>query len=97
MSKTGILKGLYLFSQGQRRGKKTAAKTPPRLLGSGSILNQVLEAQQILSDRYGIPADVYSVTSYKQLHRDAIDTQRHNMLHPGREAASGVRQRSPAA
>ncbi len=78
----GILKGLYLFKQGQRRGKKTSAKTPPRLLGSGSILNQVLEAQQILSDQYGIAADVYSVTSYKQLHRDAIDTQRYNILHP---------------
>ena len=45
---------MYLFREGERRGKKTGAKTPPRLLGSGSILNQVLEAQQILSERYGI-------------------------------------------
>ena len=79
----GILQGLYLFRPGERSGKKVAAKTPPRLLGSGSILNQVLEAQQILGERYGIAADVYSVTSYKQLHRDAVDTERHNMLHPG--------------
>ncbi|MHB8973064.1 MAG: pyruvate dehydrogenase (acetyl-transferring), homodimeric type [Pirellulaceae bacterium] len=79
----GILKGLYLFRPGERGGKKLAAKTPPRLLGSGAILNQVLEAQQILGQQYGIPSDVYSVTSYKQLHRDAIDTERHNMLHPG--------------
>jgi pyruvate dehydrogenase E1 component len=78
----GILKGMYLFRRGERGGKQLAAKTPPRLLGSGAILNQVLEAQQILGQRYGIPSDVYSVTSYKQLHRDAIDTQRHNMLHP---------------
>jgi pyruvate dehydrogenase E1 component len=78
----GILRGMYLFRPGERSGKKTASKTPPRLLGSGSILNQVLEAQQILAERYGIAADVYSVTSYKQLHRDAVDTERHNMLHP---------------
>ncbi len=90
----GILKGMYLFRKGERRGKKTAAKTPPRLLGSGSILNQVLEAQQILSERYGIPSDVYSVTSYKQLHRDAIDTERHNMLHPGETPRVAVRERS---
>jgi pyruvate dehydrogenase E1 component len=81
----GILKGIYLFDKGERRGKKHAAKTPPRLLGSGSILNQVLEAQQILSERYSIPSDVYSVTSYKQLHREAIDTERHNALHPQEE------------
>ncbi len=81
----GILKGLYLFRQGARPGKKSIAKTPPRLLGSGAILHQVLEAQQILADRYQIPSDVYSVTSYKQLHRDAIDTQRYNMMHPDEE------------
>ncbi len=78
----GILRGMYLFRSGERSGRKVAAKTPPRLLGSGAILNQVLEAQQILGERYGIAADVYSVTSYKQLHRDAVDTERHNMLHP---------------
>ncbi|MBM4091056.1 MAG: pyruvate dehydrogenase (acetyl-transferring), homodimeric type [Planctomycetes bacterium] len=78
----GILKGMYLFSKGATRGKKTATKTPPRLLGSGAIVNQVLEAQRILGDQYGIPSDVYSVTSYKQVHRDAIDAERHNMLHP---------------
>ena len=81
----GILKGMYLLREGERRGAKTGAKVPPRLLGSGSILNQVLEAQQILRDRYSVPADVYSVTSYKQLHRDAIDTDRWNMLHPDGE------------
>ncbi len=81
----GILKGMYLFSQGERRGKKTASKTPPRLLGSGAILHQVLEAQQILADRYSVPADVYSVTSYKQLHREALDVQRYNLLHPREE------------
>lgn len=78
----GILKGMYLFRRGERDGRDVAADTPPRLLGSGSILNQVLAAQEILGQRYGIAADVYSVTSYKQLHRDAIDAERHNMLHP---------------
>ncbi len=78
----GILKGMYLFRGGQKRGKKTPAKNSPRLLGSGSILLQVLEAQRILEERYQISADVYSVTSYKQLHRDAVDAERHSMLHP---------------
>jgi pyruvate dehydrogenase E1 component len=81
----GILRGMYLFREGQSDGKDVAAKNRPRLLGSGSILNQVLEAQQILSERYQIAADVFSVTSYKQLHRDAIDAERYNMLHPDSE------------
>ena len=78
----GILKGLYLFRPGRREGARLGGDTPPRLLGSGSILNEVLAAQQLLGERYGIPADVYSVTSYKQLHRDAVDAERHNLLHP---------------
>ncbi len=78
----GILKGLYLFRPGPREGQTLASDTPPRLLGSGSILNEVLAAQRMLSDLYSIPSDVYSVTSYKLLHRDAVDSERHNMLHP---------------
>jgi pyruvate dehydrogenase E1 component len=81
----GILKGLYLFRAGDRDAASLAGATPPRLLGSGSILNQVLEAQQILSERYGVAADVYSVTSYKQLYRDAVDAERDHMLHPHAE------------
>jgi pyruvate dehydrogenase E1 component len=52
------------------------------LLGSGSILNEAIKAQEMLAERYGVAADVWSVTSYTELRRDALDTERWNMLHP---------------
>jgi pyruvate dehydrogenase E1 component len=52
------------------------------LLGSGPILNQALRAQQILADRYGVSADVWSATNYKLLRHDALQCRRWNMLHP---------------
>jgi pyruvate dehydrogenase E1 component len=79
----GILRGMYLFRPGGREGQGASGDSAPRLLGSGAILNQVLEAQVLLREQFGIPSDVYSVTSYKQLHRNAVDTERYNMLHPG--------------
>jgi pyruvate dehydrogenase E1 component len=74
----GVLKGLYRF---QASGK-TDAKLHAQLLGSGTIMFEVLKAQQILEEKYGVAADVWSVTSYKQLYRDANDCERWNMLHP---------------
>jgi pyruvate dehydrogenase E1 component len=56
------------------------------LLGSGAIMFEVLKAQQILEEKYGVGADVWSVTSYKELYRDANDCERWNMLHPGEPA-----------
>ena len=53
-----------------------------QLLGSGPILREVLRAQEILADKYQISSDVWSVTSYTQLRREAADSQRWNMLHP---------------
>ncbi len=73
----GILKGLYKYSSGD---SKQVAKA--HLFGSGSILNEAIKAQGILRDNYGIPADVWSATSYKQLYHDAIETERWNLLHP---------------
>jgi pyruvate dehydrogenase E1 component len=55
-------------------------------MGSGTIMYQVLEAQKILEEKYGVAADVWSVTSYKNLYRDANDCERWNMLHPGEQA-----------
>jgi pyruvate dehydrogenase E1 component len=76
----GILKGLYRVKEapdvGQPRGRV-------QLLGSGSLLNEALRAQEMLADRYGVAADVWSVTSYKELHRDALEAERWNLLHPG--------------
>ncbi len=73
----GILKGLYKFKQGVE-GKKIKA----HIFGSGSIMQSALKAQEILAEKYGVSADVWSATSYKLLRTDAIRTQRWNMLHP---------------
>ncbi len=77
--KDGILKGLYRF----RTSTKKDAKLRAQLFGSGTIMYEVLKAQQILEEKYGVAADVWSVTSYKQLYRDGNDCDRWNMLHPG--------------
>jgi pyruvate dehydrogenase E1 component len=75
----GILRGIY---------KYRAAENGPavaQLFGSGSILNEALRAQQILAERYGVAADVWSVTSYNELRRDALAAERWNRLHPAAE------------
>jgi pyruvate dehydrogenase E1 component len=77
--KVGILKGLYRF----RTSTKKDSKLRAQLFGSGAIMYEVLKAQQILEEKYGVAADVWSVTSYKQLYRDGNDCDRWNMLHPG--------------
>jgi pyruvate dehydrogenase E1 component len=75
----GILKGLYRFKASGKQDFKLRAQ----LFGSGTIMYEVLKAQQILEDNYGVAADVWSVTSYKQLYTDANECERWNMLHPG--------------
>ena len=75
----GILKGLYRFKAGEPvKGK---AKLKAQLLGSGTILNEVVKAQEMLA-KYGVSADVWSATSYNELYRDANAVARWNMLHP---------------
>ena len=54
-----------------------------QLFGSGAILNEAVRAQEILEEKYGVAADVWSVTSYKALYSDGIETDRWNRLHPG--------------
>ncbi|MFN8670464.1 MAG: pyruvate dehydrogenase (acetyl-transferring), homodimeric type [Candidatus Sericytochromatia bacterium] len=76
-SKEGILKGIYKIKKSE---KDTSLKA--HLLGSGTILNEVLKAKDILEEKYNVSADVWSVTSYKQLHVDIMDVERHNMLNP---------------
>jgi pyruvate dehydrogenase E1 component len=77
-SREGILKGMYRFSRAQN-GK---AKLKAQLLGSGAILNEVIGAQKLL-EKYGVAADIWSVTSYQELYRDGHAADRWNMLHPG--------------
>jgi len=74
----GILRGIYRFRKSQRRFRARA-----HLFGSGAILNEVLKAQAVLEERYRVAAEVWSVTSYSELHRDALEVERWNMLHPG--------------
>jgi len=78
-TREGILKGMYRFKRSQKRNAQLRAQ----LFGSGTIMYEVLKAQQILDEKYGVGADVWSVTSYKQLYRDGNDCERWNMLHPG--------------
>ncbi len=73
----GILKGMYRLKAAEN-GK---AKLKAQLLGSGAILNEVLAAQKML-EKYGVAADVWSVTSYQELYRDGHACERWNMLHP---------------
>jgi pyruvate dehydrogenase E1 component len=72
----GVLRGIYRY-QAPAKGK---AKV--HLFGSGPILNEAVRAQQILADKYNVAADVWSVTSYNELRRDALAVERWNRLHP---------------
>ena len=81
----GILRGMHRVraSEHGRRGKRA------HLFGSGAILNEALKAQQILESEYGVAADVWSITSFKQLHEDGTEAERWNLLHadePSRQA-----------
>ena len=78
-SEQGILRGMYLLRDAGKAEKKT-----PRvqLLGSGTILREVLAAADTLAQDYGVAADVWSVTSFNELRRDGLDAQRYNLLHP---------------
>ena len=72
-----ILKGMYCLDQG---GPKRDKKPRPQLLGSGSILPYVVEARDVLKEKYNIEANVWSVTSYTELRRDALACERKNRL-----------------
>jgi pyruvate dehydrogenase E1 component len=80
-AKDGILKGMYRFKAGAQKESALVAN----LLGSGTILNEALKAAEILEEKYKVSANVYSVTSYKELRRDAMDIERYNLLHPDKE------------
>jgi len=74
----GILKGMYKFRESELKDAKLHAQ----ILGSGTILNEALKAQKELEDKYGVAAEVWSVTSYKELYRNGLENERWNMLHP---------------
>jgi pyruvate dehydrogenase E1 component len=72
----GVLKGIYRYKAPEK------GKAKVHLFGSGPILNEALRAQQILAEKYNVPSDVWSVTSYNELRRDALAVERWNRLHP---------------
>ena len=76
----GILRGIYKIRAAESVGAKGEATV--QLFGSGPILNEALRAQEILAEKFQIAADVWSVTSYTELRREAIATERWNRLHP---------------
>jgi pyruvate dehydrogenase E1 component len=73
----GILRGMYLLDVNESPGKIRV-----QLMGSGTILREVIAAAELLMDDFGIPADVWSVTSFNELRRDALEVERWNHLHP---------------
>jgi pyruvate dehydrogenase E1 component len=84
----GIVRGMYLLREGGGKGGPRV-----QLLGSGTILNEVLAAADLLREDHGVTADVWSVTSFTELGRDGQETDRWNMLHPTEERrASYVEQ-----
>ena len=76
-----IIKGIYKLERVEGSGKGNV-KPNVQLLGSGTILNEVRKAAQILSEDYNISSDVYSVTSFNELAREGQDVVRWNMLNP---------------
>ncbi len=75
----GILKGIYKVKRAAKPNKGPRV----HLFGSGTILLQSLRAQAMLEEQFGVQADVWSVTSYTLLRREALDVERWNLLHPG--------------
>ncbi len=75
----GIVRGMYLLQVGGQ------GKIRAQLMGSGTILREVLGAAELLMQDFGIPTDVWSVTSFNELRRDALEVERWNQLHPSLE------------
>ena len=85
-SEEGIIKGMYMLEDGDHKEykvtKNLAKDDRIRLLGSGTILREVREAAQILREEFSVAVDVWSVTSYNELRREALAISRENMMNP---------------
>jgi len=78
----GILKGMYRLHEGPAGSGLGRSIPRVQLLGSGTILREVLAGAELLEKDFGVAADIWSVTSFNELRRDGIETARWNMLHP---------------
>jgi pyruvate dehydrogenase E1 component len=85
----GIVRGMYPLRQSvvtsREKRPDDEARDTPQLLGSGPIVREVLRAQDILAQRFSVETNVWSVTSYKELRRDALAVERWNLFHPDAE------------
>ena len=86
-AKEGIVKGLYHFSKSDKTSNLKA-----HLIGSGAIMNQVLEAQKILEEQYNVSTDVWAATSYNELRREALHVERENLLNGNKTKVPYVTQ-----
>jgi len=77
-SEKGILKGMYLFKEFNNKGKIKI-----QLLGCGTILREMIAAGEVLSTEYNIDSDIWSVTSFNELRKNGMETERKNLLNPG--------------
>ncbi|KTD49001.1 pyruvate dehydrogenase E1 component oxidoreductase protein AceE [Legionella rubrilucens] len=73
----GIIKGMYLLQQSKKKGKLHV-----QLMGSGTILREVIKAADLLKEDFGVTADIWSVTSFNELRRDGLAVERHNRMNP---------------
>lgn len=73
----GIIRGMYLFQESGKTSKKHV-----QLLGSGTILREVIEAARLLKEDFSITADIWSVTSFNELRRDGLSVERYNRMYP---------------
>jgi pyruvate dehydrogenase E1 component len=82
-AQAGIIKGMYRL----RAGRDVEPRV--QLLGSGTILREVLAAAELLESEFNVTADVWSVTSFSELRRDGLEADRWNLMHPGSERRQG--------
>ena len=86
----GIVKGLYLLQEGARRTRKSGPRV--QLMGSGTILREVIAAADLLRDDWNVDADIWSATSFNELRRDGMSAERWNLLHPTKPRAQELRR-----
>ncbi len=81
-AEAGIIKGMYLLKSTGEAGKPGKSGRRVQLMGSGAILREVIAGAELLEQDFGVAADIWSVTSFTELRRDALEAERWNLLHP---------------
>ena len=84
----GLLKGIYLYQKSEANGRRQV-----QLLASGVGVNWALKAAKLLDEEWGISANVWSVTSWNELRRDGLETDRHNLLNPNDQRTAYITEK----